>query len=381
MPRALLWIVICLPLTAFAQDDADILFQADFEQDTSGIIPLDPQATLSVTKDPNFVFEGEGSLQLSYSQRPMGAEGGDQGLPGAMLLPISVPSDKLQAVSFAVSCQSPTALGVVLTEGNEGPRYVGLVWCEGDLWDEVILPLSRLQPDHDGPEDPNGKLDPEEVTGIVIIDVGGAFRMAATDGLFYHEPPDEQTIWLDNFRFLSSDPTSANTKLADNVTMLNDFEPPLMGALLLGGEDRTLEYDDGPEGGNCIKITYALPGNTLLALAQPIAGGLLEGAASIRLSIKASAQTQLVIALEEGSSEPNLENPSYAYIVEIAPAAPWKVLDIPLSQFQLDVGKTDADGKLTPGNIQSIVIADASAMADPQRVSNTLWLDDLAVVR
>jgi hypothetical protein len=336
---------------------------------------------LSVTNDPNFVFEGEGSLQLSYSLRPVGAEAEHQGLPGAMLLPIPVPFGELQAVGFAVSCQTPTALGVVLPEGDEGPRYVGLVWCEGDQWDEVVLPLSRLQPDHDGPEDPNGRLDPEKVTGIVIIDAGGAFRMAAADGLFHHEPLDEQTIWLDNLRLLSSDPTSADTELADNVTMLNDFEPPLMGALLLGGENRTVEYDDGPEGGNCIKITYELPGNTLLALAQPIAPGLLEGATSIRLSVKASAQTQLVIALEEGSSEPNLQNPSYAHIIEIAPAAPWQTLDIPLSEFRLDVGKADPDGKLTPGKIRSVFIGDASAMADPQKVFNTLWLDDLAVVR
>jgi len=256
-----------------------------------------------------------------------------------------------------------------------------LVWCDGDEWDDVVLPVSELMPDNDGPADPDGKLSPEHLSALVFIDLGGAFRSGIENGPFVFEPLGEQTIWLDDLKLLSEDPSPQKPEVAENVTVLNHYDAPLTGALIMGGEDRTVDYDDGDPEGDCLKLTYALSGNTIIALAQPVARGALKDAASVRLKVKASAQTQLVIALGETPDAPNLEETSYAYVEQIEAAAGWKELDIPVSRFQLDVGKHDPDGKLTLEKVQSVVIADASAMMAGQRVSNTLWLDELAVVR
>ena len=224
-------------------------------------------------------------------------------LPGALVYPMATPPTGLKAISFRYV---PHAYGPgrVLGEGEDGPRYmVKLVWCDGDEWDDVVLPVDELVPDNDGPADPDGKLNPERPELLVFIDLGGAFRSGIENGPFVFEPLGEQTIWLDDLKLLSEDPSPEAPEVAENVTVLNRYDAPLMGAFIMGGEDRTVDYDDGEPDGECLKLTYALSGNTIVALAQPVALGTLKDAKSIRLTSK-PVQTQLSSRWSRGRAEP-----------------------------------------------------------------------------
>lgn len=382
MAKALLWSVALLSLLspiACPQDDPDILFKADFEKDLSGLSAPSPAARLSITTDPNFVFAGGGSLQLWFQQPDAGTPD-NEAMPGLLVCPLPAPLADAKAISFAVSAQVPTAFAVVLSEGEEGPRYIEIIWCEGDLWDEVVIPLSELRADPDGPEDPNGRLDPAEVSGLIFVDIGRSVGSGPESAPFYKEPPAEQTIWLDDLQVLGSVPPDDRPKMPDNEVLIGDYRAPLRGALLLGGKDLAVEYEPLDDG-ECLKLTYSLPAKTLLAVVHIIPRGLPAGARSIRLQVKAAAETQLVIALEERPLQPGQESPSYSHLCRIAAGAPWTSLDIPLSEFEPEGGKTDPDGKLTVERIQTVVIGDAGSVVDGQATANTLWLGGLVAVR
>jgi len=178
---------------------------------------------------------------------------------------------------------------------------------------------------------------------------------------------------------LRSVPPVDRPGMPDNEVLICDYRAPLRGAIVLGGKDRVMQYEPS-EDGECVKLTYALPAKTLLAVVHIIPRGLPAGARSIRLEVKAAAETQLVIAMEEHPLQPGQESPTYSHLCRIAAGAPWASLDIPLSEFELEGGKTDDDGKLALDRVQTVIIADAGAVVDGQAVANTLWLGGLVAV-
>ncbi len=176
-------VLVCVPVTAQEQD---VLFLLDFEQDTEGVLSVDSEATVSTMDDPEVVYNGNRSLQVQYMQEAVAPGGGGRGFPGALIVPLPDPLEELGGVSFAVASALSTPIVVALTEGAEGPRYNCMLWCAAGSWHEYSLALHEFNADLDGPLDPNGELDPEEVNVVTILDAGGFLRLLGESTSLFH---------------------------------------------------------------------------------------------------------------------------------------------------------------------------------------------------
>ena len=184
---------------AFSQEEG-VLFSAGFEKDVDGFATMDRDAKLTRTTDPELVYKGKGSLQLTFLQRPLKTEPGHEDLAGTIMFPIKDPQPALRGISFAVAASHSTPLVIMLMKGDNGPRYQAIIWCEAGEWHPSTLSLDQFQWSDDSPVDPDGKLVPEKITGCVLLDMGGMLRtMTEQQTMFYVAPPEDQSIWLDEF--------------------------------------------------------------------------------------------------------------------------------------------------------------------------------------
>ncbi len=358
------------------------LFSADFETDTAGFATWDSTARLALNREPGVAHGGTAALELRFVQRPArpGAAGGRE-MPGSLICQFPQPSPELRGLSFAVSTAVSVPVIVVLAEGADGPRYVAIVWCEAGAWEEVSLSLDDFHLDTDGPPDPDGKLTPEKMAGLGIVD--GSFlglQADQTASLLYVDPPRTQVLRVDDLKVLSTAPPARLAAAPDTIA-LADYTFPLKAVQFIGAKDRTVEQDDTDDGGVALKLSYALPAQTVMVAVHVLRDGALAGASAIRFRARANGQTDLLVLLEERGKRPAGGKAGYIATTRIPAAAPWHTAQIPIGDFKPNGQTPDPNGKLDLELVDSLIIVDASALDENKPIRNTLWLADLAGVK
>jgi len=371
---------VALMLCSFAgaqQDDTLLLL--DFEQGTEGIMCADSEATLGTTDDPEVVFAGERSLQVDYLQEAVTAGGVGRGFPGALVVPLVDQFEDLRGISFAIATALSTPIVVNLTEGPEGPRYNCMLWCNSGAWHEYELSLDDFIPDLNGPVDPNGVLDPSQVNVITFLDADGFLRtVAESTPLFYAGPPDEQTLWLDDFRLLGHAP-EAPAEEGAGVT-IGHYAPPLRGFACIGGQDVNAVSEEQADGSYALRVDYGVPPRTLFAIMHLVPPGSLAGMGAIRLQAITNSPATLIVSMEErwGAGEQN--KASYYTTVPLESTGDWETLTIPVSSFNLGDDSTDPNGTLDMDLVGTMMVGDGTAAVEDAEVVNSLWLRELVAI-
>ncbi|MBD3293024.1 MAG: hypothetical protein GF393_08880 [Armatimonadia bacterium] len=375
-------IILTIALLSVSQvmaQDQEILYFADFEEGSHDFTSGDPVAELSITHDPDLVFAGDGSLQLSYVQAPMYTDMPDWGVPGALVLPFPDSAAGLGEVAFALRSRIATPVVVMLVEGEDGPRYNCLVWCSADEWNEYSLTPDDFTYDRESPTDPNGRLDLEQTAGIALIDADCIVRgIAEASPLFHIEPAAEQSLWLDEFTLRSGSPAPSTD---DDPLALAQYSPPMRGFLALGGRDLRISSEPLAENGFALRADYTTPATTLFGLMHTIRPGALVDAEAVRFQAKTNRAVTLIVVIEERRGpDDNLDVSRYQTLVELEPSEEFEMLTLPLSLFTLGDDQTDPDGALDAELVDTFSIADATALLENAEVINTLRLQAPVVV-
>ncbi|MGC9317653.1 MAG: hypothetical protein ACP5KN_06400 [Armatimonadota bacterium] len=363
-----------------AAQEGDALLLLDFEEGPEGFFSIDPGTSVSATADPELAHSGSGALQVQYMQRAMTVGGGGSGFPGAVVLPLMEPFEELGTVSFAIASELSTPVVVVLTEGPDGPRYNCMLWCAAGAWHEYSLSLHEFTFDLDGPPDPNETLDPGEVSVVAIFDADAFLRVIGqSTELFHVEPPEEQTLRLDDFRLLGEEPEV--TPEADGAVTIATYQRPLRGFTCVGGQDVVAEAEELEGGGSALRLDYTIPERTLFAVMHPARRGSLAGMEAIRFQGRTNREVTLIISLEEKRGPGDENKSSYNATVPLMPGEGWETISAHISSFSLGDDQTDPNGALDMDLVHTVTIGDATAVLEGAEVLNSLWLRDLVAVR
>lgn len=366
----LIWIVVSVCI-ASAQDDA-VLRKLDFEKDLGGFASADPLAELCVNTREGFALKGEGALELWYLQRAIQPGDDANGLPGSLILTTQGGLPGLKAVRFGVTAEISAALAVMLAEGGEdGPRYSALIWCEGGEWAEYELGIDDFHYDRDSGEDPDGKLTPENIEAIVMVDVGCFFRLLAQQNPMFHvAPAAEQVLMLDEFELSTVEPEKNKTQ--EGTVLIQDYAWPLVGSVLIGGRNvkaSTLTQDEEDE---ALKIEYEVPAQSIFALVHQIKPGALEGIEALQLQVKSEKATTLVVDLEERTGRGEEKKANYSATVQVGAGDDWKTLEVPITEFKQGADSVDENGTLDTEHIVMAMVFDGGALINQADLANTL---------
>jgi hypothetical protein len=371
-------LLLALPwvLSPVRADDAAPLQQWDFAQGVGGWITLDQQATLSQTTDPANVHAGTGALQFQYTL-PENPQPG--AAPSGVLVPLPQPVPQLASVSFALKTSVAANMAVVLAEKN-GATYLAPFYSPGHTWQQVQVGLGDFVAVNDGhtPLDPDGKLHPDQISGLGVVDAS-AFIAAMTRGLpFGTQLSGKRTLWLDDVQ-LSATPPPAEvvTPPPDaGAVILDGCDRLPMRFLVLGGRGVDVSLDNGDQGDpGAYRVAYTLPGAAIFGLLRPVVAGVFTGTSALHVTVQSDRAMQLAIGVQEPG------NLNFVWTTPLDAGEGWNELSPPWDSFQEQGGPGGGGGagdKVDPALVTGIGIVDLSAMADPSRdLPTTLWIDNL----
>ena len=147
-----------------------------FETNTAGwqVIKFAPQVIGTVTRAsaPGMAHSGKTSLALQYSLQPL-------------TIPVMVcPARNINHLSlWAKTLNRPAELVVAVQEGGDDSRYQSWLHLEPkDGWKHIDLDLATLNLADDS-KDENGHLDFDQISNMLIIDIGGILLQSGDNTL------------------------------------------------------------------------------------------------------------------------------------------------------------------------------------------------------
>jgi hypothetical protein len=340
----LLKLVLTLVVSAAFGSAAEPILKNTFAADAEGWVTMGkPGATLAT--------EG-GALVFGY--------GADQKAMSVAVRPLADVSLKgLASIRFEVKTDSAFAVGVVLSEKKPGGgNYTAVFWSSGGGWQPVALRLSDFL-EGEGPNeavDADGKLDPEELEGVGLIDVsqiigrpGGAMFSTVHEG--------RHTISIRNFT-LSRDPVAPPAPM-----VLEDFSTPQ--PLWISPGAATLTQSDG-----ALKIAYRQQPEQAVAFIRPLPKGDFRGATHLAFDIASDHPGQFVWAFAEARNHAASDAARYNCDFSILEGGKLDHREIALSAFTLDGGgPPDANGRLDLDRLRTLNLLDISQGDVPNTVT------------
>lgn len=366
---ALLILALLYPVMACAE--ATAVKTWDFEKDTGGWVTGDKQGIVSLSNDPAHVQSGNGSLQFGFPPRV-----GTGDMPGSLFN--ATDAAGAQSLHFAIQSSTAGPLIALLREKNEA-TYVYMFYLPANQWQVLDLPFADFHLE-DSSKDDNGKLDPDQVTGIGFIDPSQWLLQSAQGGNFpfYFAAPSRRDIWLDDVKLMSEPEkrmAAAKGPNGADAVMIEDCDAEAAYWMVLGGRNLKVQRDgDQAADGSSLRLDYSLAPKTLLALSRPVAIGLLAGARSIAFSARSGADCKLLVSVEKSNKA------KYSAVVDV-PAGNWQQYTVLLRDMKLDDDSRDPEGSLQPEKIRAVQFIDASAIVGEKETANTLWLDEVMAVK
>ena len=352
------------PPSKTASQEAAPLLKTAFDAETGGWIASGDGAKTSVTQDKTKVKEGKGSLLFDYTL--------EKGKTHTLMLMVEQGKlEKMKSLRFWVRADHTAPLAVTMQE-KDGGRYNAVFTAPNQQWQEVELAPSDFTPGteaHD-PKDPNGKLDMDKVVSIGIIDLGTFFIQSDDANLqkMFATPKGFHTLLLNDFAVRSDAPSAASTD--KKSIALDGIARPQIGWIGLGAV--TISAATGkPLDGKSLKAAYHQSAGQIIGLMRGIPAGAMAGKTQIKFSVAASKATKLLIQVEER------DGGKYNVMVDVLADKARTEITQALSDFKMADDSKDANDKLDPEQIKSILILDISGMVDSVDTDNTLWISNL----
>jgi len=366
--------LLCVVTNAAAQN---VLLESDFEDDDGGWVTLDPDAELGLTADVENVFSGTSSLEFSFTQRLV--TNMEEGLPGALVLPFEVGLPGLQSLSFAIRTATTIPLFIGMEE-TDGSNYVAIVHCTDGQWNELKLNLSDFTLNTDDSSDENGQLDPDQITGLALVDASFFLQMLGDASLPLDVTPlGEQTIWLDavilsDAPAVPADEPETELEQGERAVAIDACNSPAFRWLVCGsGVSATLDPDYAVTGG-CYRLDYQVPAGKVFFVMRPLAVGLLAGTRALKLWVASGSAGAIYVAVEEQDGS------RYGALIPLTDPMEWQQVKIDFAAFEASPDSQDENGRLDPEQIKNFAITDLRSILMGTSIENTLWIDDICAV-
>jgi len=345
---------------AFAQNQAPVLRQT-FDADTEGWQAF--SGRLSVTTDPALVKEGKGALKWEYNLA--------KGEFAFALLP--TPNGalaKMKSLRFAVRTDHTTPVVAVLQEAAGG-RYIALFTAPKDQWQEVALAPEdfALSDGNDDPKDPNGQLDLERVEGLGIADLGTLFAQSDDPNVqnLLKIQMGPHVLCLDSLR-VTEEPLPKGDAAAGNP--IDTFTRPQLSWLGFGST-RVTAASGAPLEGRGVRADYRQAPGAFVGLARPVGRGLLAGTERLTLALASLKPAKILIQLEETGGG------KYNRVVDAEGASKLQKLDLAYTEFTPADDSKDANNRLDPEAVKTVLIIDLTGVFGMGEGENALWIGSI----
>lgn len=315
---------------------------------------------VSVVHDPAHVKVGTGSLRVDYT---VGA-----GQASVAAVPVADGAlAKLTFVHFWLMADHSSPVAISLNEKGGG-RYMATFQAPKGEWQQVNLRLSDfvLSTGADDPKDPNGKLDPEKIDAITMIDLDQFLVQTEAVAKILGVESGDRSMYLSDLRlemFIVAPPISDP---AGAVT-IDTFPGPQVSWLAFGGGNLKT-VTDGPLSQKSLRADYHVAAGHAFGVVKSFKSGTLAGSKTLSIRWASAKEATYILQLEEdGGAKYNRTLPL---------EAGGKLTDntMSLSSFALSDDSKDANGMLDIEKVHQISILDIGAMTKSADVDNTLWV-------
>lgn len=341
------------------------LIQHSFKEDAAGWISIGQTAKIAIYHDPALGAPTTGALRFNY--------GINKGEFNALLLPTKADSLKTaKSLKFSVRADLATVLAVAIQE-EEGGRYVALVHAPKDAWQPVELSIGdfALAMDKDDPKDPNGKLDLELITAIVVGDVSQFFAqsddpaLSALGGI----KTGPHTLYLDDFS-IGTEAVPPSTSSAGDDVRIDSFVHPQLSWFGLGGVKMS-RVTGAPLEGVGLKAEYRQAPGKLAMLSRTMMPWVLTQAKTLAFDAASTNGAKLIVQVEE------TDGGKYNALVDVPAGSKAKHFSLPFADFKASDDSKDTDKKLDLGKVKTLTVIDVSGVTEQADRDNVLWLNNL----
>jgi hypothetical protein len=366
-----LWVWVLLPA---AGGEGQAVVTDEFEADTAGWYALqigmleasaEPLEGVSATNDPQHVKSGVGALQFDYTSDKESLKVVGRFAP-------AVPD--AASLRFWAKADRDIPLGLLVTERDASQYGFGL-FLSKDTWQRVEVNLEDLvlAP---GSKDENDGLDADGLEMIAIGD--GTPQLAAqmaqdpASASFLQVELGPGTLWIDQFE-VSEVPVAPLHPRIDTprgtTAIVDSFDSGmLMWLLVFDPQHSFVPRDEG----TCLELAYAA--QPMIGMAYPSVAGLVDAETdALTFMARCDRLTTLIVGVTEADGS------AYTTRVDLAPKDDWEALEFGLDQFTPAPQAPDANFRLDPGEIASLMIIAAPAIPGDTG-ARKLWLDDVAFV-
>ena len=349
-----------LSLALMAAQDAPLI-RSTFTSNADGWIAVQPVGSggkVSVVHEDADLKVGTGSLLLSYPVGP-------GQIAGAALPVADGAASKMASIHFWVRSAADTPLAITLQE-KSGGQYVAMFTAPKGKWQEVELGVQDFTPSTDPgtPADPNGKLDPDLVESITVLDLAQFLAQVPAMSSLLGVQAGDRSLLLSDFKVTTKPLAEANTA-TEAEYLLDRFVRPQPAWAALNGTARIVS--EAPLGAPALRMDYNLASDKAAAVFKRLKPGALAGKATLSLRLASTHDCKLVVQLEEkggGKYNANLAIPAGSKATDLTVSIP---------TMTPDPQAKDPNGKLDLDQVGQITLVDVTALTEAPGM-NTLWI-------
>lgn len=316
---------------ATAADPAS--FTLDFESMEQTLTPISGAA---VTRRTEGAKCGSGYLEVDC--RGLTPRPGELP-PGVALMGAPRP---IGSLAFWARSDGPSQVALLAVEEDQS-AYFMFLFLPGGRWQRIVVDLDSLVAAPDTAPDENGKLDLDQVAGLILCDPLG-FEGTQPE-------PSKLVLAIDDVS-LRPRPVRAKPVSSGSGVLLGDFSVSALGWMPVGpGEPDLVELADDP-GVFAARLTTTDTASFTAWMAVLPAFGMRGTWLSMDLDVRAEYACQIAVGATEDTGA------EYYQIIDIPEGGTWRLAVARADAFSQSPDKPDrGNGKLDTDRVTTIAIA------------------------
>ncbi|MBI3208674.1 MAG: hypothetical protein HYZ37_07210 [Candidatus Solibacter usitatus] len=336
------------------------LIRHDFETGEQGWVGMGVNTKAQTSQDAH---GGKASLVLNYQ---IAAK-----QPAMAVRPVSTSLAGMKRIRFWLKTDHATPVAVVMSETKPGGGdYTAIAWSPKNAWRLVDLAISDFAL-NDGPndaKDEDGKLDPDKVQGLAVMDLS-VFFASAELGMPVQLPKvtGEHTLWIDDFEVTAEGPPE------DRGARVDTFESGTLQWMPIGVASLQI-VDGAPTETRAMAVSYRRAAGQVLGFLRRINN--IDLATSMGITVVAASEQNATVIMTLECRTPKGKQARYNYNLELAGNREPLHKRIRFLDFELDGNSAppDAPSRVDPAFLRTLSFLDAQGMLSQSAGPNTIWI-------
>jgi len=275
----------------------------------------------------------------------------------------------MKSLHFWVQADHATSLLLTFSEKNGG-RYQAPISVTPNVWQEVAVAPSdlMLSDDAGSPPDPDGKLDPDQIESIGLVDIDSFLAQEAGDQSPYDIATGPHTLYLSHF--VVSDAPLPTIPGAAGEVQLTPFLRPQIDWLTIG-DMSVQKVTEKPLSGPSMKVTYTQKQKKVFGMIKAIPTGAFANAKQIGFAIASQRPVTLVVQIETKNGL------KYKNQIQVPEGSVLKEFALPFTDFTPADDSADANAPLDLKQISKVIFLDVTGFLIGGNQDNILWINKL----